>query len=53
MVVQYPGQNYYSLLRRYGREYILSNYEIITHPVDKRDNYIEIRITFNEVHKNK
>ncbi len=41
MVVQYPGQNYYSLLRRYGREYIISNYEIITHPVDKRDNYIK------------
>lgn len=41
MVVQYPGQNYYSLVRQYGREYILSEFEIITHPVDKRENYIK------------
>jgi signal peptidase I len=41
MVVQYPGQNYYSLIRQYGREYILSEFDIITHPVDKRENYIK------------
>jgi signal peptidase I len=41
MVVQYPGQNYYSLIRQYGRDYILSEFEIITHPVDKRENYIK------------
>ncbi len=41
MVVQYPGQNYYSLVRQYGRDYILSDFEIITHPVDKRENYIK------------
>ena len=41
MVVQYPGQNYYSLVRQYGREYIMSEFEIITHPVDKRENYIK------------
>lgn len=41
MVVQYPGQNYYSLLRQYGREYIVSEFEIITHPVDKRENFIK------------
>ena len=41
MVVQYPGQNYYSLVRQYGREYILSEFEIITHPVDKRENYVK------------
>jgi signal peptidase I len=41
MVVQYPGQNYYSLIRQYGREYILNEFEIITHPVDKRENYIK------------
>ncbi len=41
MVVQYPGQNYYSLVRQYGREYILSEFNIITHPVDKRENYIK------------
>ncbi|MEA3461177.1 MAG: signal peptidase I [Bacteroidota bacterium] len=41
MVVQYPGQNYYSLVRQYGRDYMLSEFEIITHPVDKRENYIK------------
>jgi signal peptidase I len=41
MVVPYPGQNYYSLVRQYGREYILSQFEIITHPVDKRENYVK------------
>jgi signal peptidase I len=41
MVVQYPGQNYYSLIRQYGRDYILSEFEIISHPVDKRENYIK------------
>lgn len=41
MVVQYPGQNYYSLVRQYGRDYIRSEFEIITHPVDKRENYIK------------
>ena len=41
MVVQYPGQNYYSLVRQYGREYIQSEFDIITHPVDKRENYIK------------
>jgi len=41
MVVQYPGQNYYSLVRQYGRDYILSEFNIITHPVDKRENYVK------------
>ena len=41
MVVQYPGQNYYSLVRQYGRDYMQSEFDIITHPVDKRENYIK------------
>jgi signal peptidase I len=41
MLVQYPGQNYYSLIRQYGRDYILGEFDIITHPVDKRENYIK------------
>ena len=41
MVVEYPGQNYYSLVRQYGRDYILSEFDIITHPVDKRENYVK------------
>lgn len=41
MVVQYPGQNYYSLIRQYGRPYIMEHFDIITHPVDRRENYIK------------
>lgn len=41
MVVQYPGQNYYSLVRQYGRLYIHENFEVISHPVDRRENYIK------------
>lgn len=41
MVVQYPGQNYYSLVRQYGREYILDEFDITTHPVDRRENYVK------------
>lgn len=41
MVIQYPGQNYYSLVRQYGRDYIQSEFDLITHPVDKRENYIK------------
>ncbi len=41
MVVQYPGQNYYSLVRQYGREYIHEHFDIISHPVDRRENYIK------------
>jgi len=41
LVVQYPGQNYYSLIRQYGRPYIKEHFDIITHPVDRRENYIK------------
>lgn len=41
VVVQYSGQNYYSLVRQYGRDYLNSNYDLISHPVDMRDNYIK------------
>jgi signal peptidase I len=41
MVVQYPGQNYYSLVRQYGRDYILSEFAVTTHPVDKRENFVK------------
>ncbi len=41
VVVQYPGQSYYYLLRRYGRDYIRSRYDLVVHPVDKRENYIK------------
>ncbi len=41
MIVQYPGQNYYSLVRQYGRQYIHDHFDVIAHPVDRRENYIK------------
>jgi signal peptidase I len=41
VVAQYPGQNYYSLIRQYGEEYLFSKFDVVYHPVDKRDNYIK------------
>ena len=41
VVVQYPGQNYYSLIREFGRDYLHDRFSIVVHPVDKRDNYIK------------
>jgi signal peptidase I len=41
MVVQYPGQNYYSLVRQYGKSYIHEHFNVITHPVDRRENYVK------------
>jgi signal peptidase I len=47
-VVNKPGYQsavpYYSLVRQYGRDYVLSNSEyqpLAVHPVDKTDNYIK------------
>ncbi|MFI3262491.1 MAG: signal peptidase I [Rikenellaceae bacterium] len=36
-----PQQNYYQLVRYYGREAIHKQSDIMVHPVDKRDNYIK------------
>lgn len=36
-----PQENYYSLVRAYGKKRIEEVSEIIYHPVDKRDNYIK------------
>jgi signal peptidase I len=61
VVVQYPGQNYYSLVRQYGKQFLLSHFSVVVHPVDKRDNYIKrciglpgdsIRIIASEVFVN-
>jgi signal peptidase I len=41
VVIQYPGQNYYALIRQFGWEYLHSRFSFVTHPVDKRDNYIK------------
>lgn len=41
VLVQYPGQNYYSLRRQFMRNPIESSLNLVTHPIDKRDNYIK------------
>lgn len=41
VVRELPDQNYYALIRNYGRKTILSQYNIVTHPVDKRENFVK------------
>ena len=41
VVKELPDQNYYSLIRNYGRKTILSQYNVVTHPVDKRENFVK------------
>lgn len=41
MVLQYPDQSYYALVRQYGREFIHEEFDLIKRPVDKRENYIK------------
>lgn len=41
VITKYPDQDYYSICRANGRENVLANLEIITRPVDKKENYIK------------
>lgn len=41
VVIDMEGQNYYTLLRQYGKHYMETSYKLISHPIDKRDNYIK------------
>ncbi|MBN2347494.1 MAG: signal peptidase I [Bacteroidales bacterium] len=41
IVAEYPDKSYYTLVRQYGRRFMLNNHTIITRPVDKKDNYIK------------
>ena len=41
VVVEYPKQSYYTMCRQYGRNFILKNLHIITHPIDKREYYVK------------
>lgn len=41
VVLQYQDLSYYGMVRDYGRDYIWKNFDIITRPVDKRENYIK------------
>ncbi len=41
VIINHPEQNYYSLMREYGREYSLSSLKVLTHPVDKREHFVK------------
>ena len=41
VVRELPDQNYYSLIRNYGRRTIHSQYSLISRPVDKRENFVK------------
>ena len=43
VVIDYPKLNetYYTLIRKYGRNYVKKNFKFVTRPVDKRENYIK------------
>lgn len=41
VVVQRQNETYYQLIRDYGRKRIYKEYDVITRPVDKRENYIK------------
>lgn len=41
VILESPQSNYYELKRRYGKTALESRSDIISHPVDKRDNYIK------------
>lgn len=41
VIVEQPGQNYYSLIRQFGREYVSSLSTKVAHPVDKRDHFVK------------
>ena len=41
VVTEFPDQNFYSLVRKYGRKSILDQYHLIVRPVDKRENFVK------------
>lgn len=41
VIAEMPEKDYHQAVRQAGREAILSQYHIITRPVDKKDNYIK------------
>jgi signal peptidase I len=41
IIQESPLQNYYQLIRDYGRKYVRDHYTIISRPVDRRENFIK------------
>ena len=40
-IADQPDMDYYQACRMYGKETVMSEYKIVTHPVDKKDNLIK------------
>jgi signal peptidase I len=41
VIVEEPTADYYGLCRAYGRNRVIDRYQLITRPVDKKENYIK------------
>ncbi len=42
VIVQFQSErSYYSVVRERGKDFVMSNYDIVVRPVDKRENYIK------------
>ncbi len=41
VALQMQNQSYYALIRDMGRENVMRNYDVVSRPVDKRENYIK------------
>jgi len=41
VILQYQDVSYFSMVREYGRDYIWKNFDVISRPVDKKENYIK------------
>lgn len=41
VVKEQPEQDYYELVRAYGRQYVHNNFTLVTRPVDRKENYIK------------
>jgi len=41
VVLEFPDQHFYHLMRQYGRAAIFSQYTVASRPVDKRDNFVK------------
>lgn len=41
VIAQYPERSYYSVIRELGRDYVHANFDLLTRPADKCENYIK------------
>ena len=41
VVLSSPDLDYYTLVREYGKDYVMQRSEVVARPVDRRDNYVK------------